>query len=38
MVILRSAAFAQIELLFLGYVVIKQGIEVDPAMIEAIEN
>ena len=38
LVILRSAPFAPIELRFFGYVVTSQGIEVDPAKIEAIEN
>jgi hypothetical protein len=34
---LRSAPFAPIELLFFGYVVTPQGIEVDEAKIEAIK-
>jgi hypothetical protein len=35
---LRSAPFASIELLFFGYVVTSQGIEVDEVKIEAIKS
>jgi hypothetical protein len=38
MVILKSALFAKDKVIFLGYVVSKNGVEVDASKIEAIQN